>query len=79
MKLRKFFCLFLTMILVLLTLIGCKKSDETVVIGYIGDLSGNDAYVGVPPQLFLQDYFAEINAKGGLLGKQVKLSLQPSD
>lgn len=82
MKLRKFFCLFLVMILVLLTLIGCKKSDETVVIGYIGDLSGNDAYVGVPPQLFLQDYFEEINANGGVLGKQVKLvsyDMQPDN
>lgn len=82
MKFRKFFCLFLVMLLVLLTLIGCKKSDDTVVIGYIGDLSGNDAYVGVPPQLFLEDYFAELNANGGLLGKQVKLvsyDMQPDN
>lgn len=82
MKFRKFFCLFLAMILVLIALAGCKKPDDTVVIGYIGDLSGNDAYVGVPPQLFLQDYFAEINAKGGILGKQVKLvsyDMQPDN
>lgn len=83
MKLKKIFCLFLVMILVLLTLVGCKKSDdETVVIGYIGDLSGNDAYVGVPPQLFLQDYFEEMNANGGLLGKQVKFvsyDMQPDN
>jgi len=82
MKFRKFFCLFLVMLMVLLSLIGCKKSDDSVVIGYIGDLSGNDAYVGVPPQLFLEDYFAELNAKGGLLGKQVKLvsyDMQPDN
>lgn len=82
MKSRKLFYLFLTMILILLTLIGCKKSDDTVVIGYIGDLSGNDAYVGVPPQLFLQDYFAEVNEKGGLFGKKVKLvayDMQPDN
>ncbi len=82
MKQRKFFYLLLAMLLILFTLIGCKKSDDTVVIGYIGDLSGNDAYVGVPPQLFLEDYFAELNAKGGLLGKQVKLvsyDMQPDN
>lgn len=82
MKLRKFFYLFLAMIVILITLIGCKKADDTVVIGYIGDLSGNDAYVGVPPQLFLEDYFAEVNANGGLLGKQVKLvsyDMQPDN
>jgi branched-chain amino acid transport system substrate-binding protein len=60
----------------------CGKTGETVVIGYIGDLSGEDAYVGVPPQLFLQDYFEELNKNGGLQGKQVKLvcyDMQPDN
>lgn len=51
----------------------CGQKKETVTIGYIGDLSGPDAYVGVPPQLMLEDYIAELNANGGLLGKEVKL------
>lgn len=83
MKLKKIICLFLAVMMVMVTLIGCNKADEeTVVIGYIGDLSGNDAYVGVPPQLFLEDYFAEVNAKGGILGKKVKLvsyDMQPDN
>ena len=65
--------LLLIGVFLLAMLSGCGKKDETVTIGYIGDLSGPDAYVGVPPQLMLEDYIEELNANGGLLGKQVKL------
>lgn len=84
MKRRKLHCLLLALVMLFTMVVAssCKKTDDVVVIGYIGDLSGNDAYVGVPPQLFLQDYFAELNANGGLLGKQVKLvayDMQPDN
>lgn len=75
--------LALAMMLALCACGGSSKTDEnTVVIGYIGDLSNADAYVGVPPQQFLQDYFEELNAKGGYLGKQVKFvayDMQPDN
>ncbi len=82
MKIKKIVSLLLIAVLALTMLAACSKSDDTVVIGYIGDLSGNDAYVGIPPQLFLQDYFEEINANGGLMGKKVKLvcyDMQPDN
>lgn len=74
MKRKRLTALLLAGVLVLALLSACgKKESDTVTIGYIGDLSGPDAYVGVPPQLMLEDYIAELNANGGLLGKQVKL------
>lgn len=74
--------LFLVIAMLIAMLSACGQSGDTVVIGYIGDLSGSDAYVGVPPQLFLQDYFKDLNSKGGILGKQVKLvayDMQPDN
>jgi branched-chain amino acid transport system substrate-binding protein len=82
MKSKKLISLLLVIALVLPILGACSSQEDTVVIGYIGDLSGNDAYVGVPPQLFLEDYFEEINANGGLLGKKVVLKaydMQPDN
>lgn len=80
---KKTVAMLLVLAMVCSMLAGCgSAADDTVVIGYIGDLSGSDAYVGVPPQLFLQDYFEELNAKGGILGKQVKLvayDMQPDN
>lgn len=74
MKLKKRMAVLLAGVMLLTMLGACgKKDSETVTIGYIGDLSGPDAYVGVPPQLMLEDYIAQLNANGGLLGKQVKL------
>lgn len=71
MKIKKLISLLLVAVLVLPVLSACGAADDTVVIGYIGDLSGNDAYVGIPPQLFLQDYFDEINENGGIMGKRL--------
>lgn len=82
MKAKKVIALVLCSMLLLGMLAGCGSSDDTVVIGYIGDLSGSDAYVGIPPQLFLEDYFAELNENGGILGKKVKLvayDMQPDN
>ncbi|NLY72223.1 MAG: ABC transporter substrate-binding protein [Tissierellia bacterium] len=82
MRRKRFLSFFLVMLLVLPTLFSCGKSEDTVVIGYIGDLSGEDAYVGVPPQLFLKDYFEQLNKEGGILGKQVKFvayDMQPDN
>ena len=61
MKVKKIIALLLCTVFMLGAFAACGGKEDTVVIGYIGDLSGNDAYVGVPPQLFLQDYFEEVN------------------
>ena len=83
MKAKKLIALLLAVVMLLSTFTACGGAKEdTVVVGYIGDLSNADAYVGVPPQLFLQDYFNDLNTKGGLLGKQVKFvayDMQPDN
>ncbi len=83
MKTKKLIALLLVVVMLPFTFTACgKKDDDTVVVGYIGDLSNADAYVGVPAQLFLQDYFDELNEKGGLLGKKVKFvayDMQPDN
>lgn len=48
-------------------------SGETVKIGFPGSLAGSGAYVDVPAKLALEDYIAELNENGGLLGKKVEL------
>jgi len=55
-----------------LTMTGCSSSKE-VRIGFVAQISGPDAYIGQTAKLALEDYVAELNAKGGVLGKQVKL------
>ena len=82
MKAKKLIALLLAAVMLLSTFTACGGGDDTVVVGYIGDLSNADAYVGVPAQLFLQDYFDELNKNGGLLGKQVKFvayDMQPDN
>lgn len=82
MKMKRIVALLLSAAMLVALLAGCGSSEDTIVIGYIGDLSGSDAYVGVPPQLFLEDYFAELNENGGILGKKVKLvsyDMQPDN
>ncbi len=82
MKQKKIIALLLIAAMATALFSGCSSKEDTVVIGYIGDLSGADAYVGIPPQLFLQDYFAKVNENGGLLGKKVKLvayDMQPDN
>lgn len=79
---KRTIALLLVGAMLMLLLGACGAKEDTVVIGYIGDLSGSDAYVGVPPQLFLEDYVEELNANGGLLGKKVKLvayDMQPDN
>ncbi|MGN1028190.1 MAG: ABC transporter substrate-binding protein [Faecousia sp.] len=62
------------MITMLGAMTGCGKADdEYAVVGLIAEITGRGAYTGVPMQLFLEDYFEEINAKGGIQGKKLKL------
>ncbi|MHB0884977.1 MAG: ABC transporter substrate-binding protein [Bacillota bacterium] len=51
---------------------GCSGSKE-IRIGFVAQVSGSDAYVGQTAKLALEDYINELNTKGGILGKKVKL------
>lgn len=53
-----------------------KKEDTCIKIGYVNDLTGDGAGWGVPAMRGAQMAVDEINANGGLLGKQVELITQ---
>lgn len=55
-----------------LTTAGCSNSKE-IRIGFVAQVSGSDAYVGQTAKLAMEDYVTELNAKGGILGKKVRL------
>lgn len=46
---------------------------DPIKVGFIGTCSGAEAYLGQTAQLALEDYIEEINAKGGVLGRPLKL------
>lgn len=52
---------------------GAAPSGDVVRVGFLAYLSGPDNYLGVQPQLAMEDYLEEVNANGGWLGKQVEL------
>jgi len=80
MKLKKAIATLLAAAVVLgtvLTTAGCSSSKE-VRIGFVAQISGSDAYVGQTAKLAVEDYVAELNAKGGILGRKVKLIVYDS-
>ncbi len=76
---RKLAVLLLIGVLSLTTLLsGCgsdsgKAGGDTVKIGFITYLAGDQAYVGQAAKMALEDYVDELNEKGGLLGKKVEV------
>ena len=48
-------------------------SGETIKIGYFSDMSSADGYIGTAGYYALLDRAQEINANGGLLGKQIEI------
>lgn len=49
-----------------------EASDDTILVGGLHDLSGPIDFAGIPMNQILQLAVEEINAGGGLLGKQLK-------
>ncbi len=79
---RKLLALLLAAAMVLsLAACGSKEGSDlpgitagkTIKIGFVGFLSGQDAYLGQGAKMALEDYIEELNAKGGILGKKVEL------
>ena len=48
-------------------------SGEKIKIGYFTDMSSADGYIGMAGFYALQDRIEELNAEGGLLGRQLEL------
>ena len=77
---KKSLALFLVLVMALTFLAGqslaksaAPASGEPVKVGFLAYLSGPDNYLGVQPQLAIEDYLAEVNARGGFLGRPVEL------
>lgn len=62
-------------------LIGCNssKNDDTIKIGVIVPLSGNDGPLGEYSRKGVELAVEEQNAKGGLLGKKIEIEIQDSE
>lgn len=58
---------------VALGLVGCTKSDNEIRVGEFGSLTGNDATFGISTNKGVRLAFDEINEKGGIKGKKIKL------
>lgn len=48
-------------------------AGDTIKVGYVGVLSGADAYLGQSAKTALEDYIEELNENGGIQGKKVEL------
>ncbi len=62
-----------TLCLFLLAAVGCTKKDNTIAIGEYGSLTGAMATFGQSTHKGIELAFNEINEKGGIKGKQIKL------
>jgi len=49
------------------------SASKEIKIGFVAQLTGGDSYIGQAAKLALEDRVKEINAKGGLAGRQVQL------
>lgn len=65
---------FFLVLLLALSTAGCSGGKkDTIKIGFVGCISGSEAFLGQTAVLALEDYVEEINNKGGILGKKVDL------
>lgn len=51
----------------------CTKKEDVILIGEYGSLTGDDATFGISTNKGIKMAFDEINAKGGIKGKKIKL------
>lgn len=79
MKKRLLVCLLCLLMTATFALSGCGKDNknssagETVKIGWIGSLSGDQAVWGQSESQAVKMFFEDINNNGGLLGKKVEI------
>ncbi len=63
----------LTAVLALAFVVGCTKNENEIVVGEYGSLTGGMATFGVSTHKGIQLAFDEINDKGGIKSKKIKL------
>lgn len=56
-----------------LALAACTKNDNEIRVGEYGSLTGNDATFGISTNKGIRLAFDEVNEKGGIKGKKIKL------
>lgn len=65
--------ILISLLILLPLLSGCTKSSNEIIIGEYDSLTGSDATFGLSTNKGVRMALDEINAKGGIKGKQVKL------
>ena len=80
MNFKKSAALLLSAVMVLSVVAGCKKKEEaakpaadTIKIGFLGALTGDVAMFGKPTLEGMKMAAEELNATGGVLGKQIEI------
>jgi len=73
---RKIFTIAITATFICLTLSGLSFAADTIKLGVAGPHSGDLASYGIPTIRAAELVVKEINAKGGVLGKQVELVVE---
>jgi len=53
-----------------------KEKDQDLVVGVAGPMSGPFAFIGEQMKRGAQQAIDDINAKGGVLGKKLKLAMR---
>ena len=76
MRLRLFAVLALTAVAVSTLSCGSKGSGKEILVGEYGSLTGGIATFGISTKNASEMAFDEINKKGGVLGKQIKLLVE---
>jgi branched-chain amino acid transport system substrate-binding protein len=76
MRLRLFAALALTAVAVFTLSCGSKGSGKEILVGEYGSLTGGIATFGISTKNASEMAFDEINKKGGVLGKQIKLLVE---
>ena len=84
MKNKRFMILMLVLVLVLTACGGggttkapaANEDSDEIVIGVMGPLTGNVAIYGIASTNGTKQAIDEINANGGILGKQVRLVIE---
>jgi len=65
--------LMMTLLTFVLAFIGCTKNDNMILVGEFGSLTGGQATFGISTNKGIKMAFDEINEKGGVKGKKIKL------
>jgi len=65
--------IFLSLLVVMPVMVGCTKKEDEIVIGQYGSLTGSEATFGISTDRGVRMAFDEINEKGGIKGKKIKL------